>query len=56
MPYQIDTVARAQGSLPLFSFSEVILSVEVDRKEVMARCLLDTGCTKSMDDSQEIDR
>ena len=29
-------------------FSEVILSVEVDGKEVMARCLLDTGCTKSM--------
>ena len=29
-------------------FSEVILSVEVDGEEVMARCLLDTGCTKSM--------
>ena len=29
-------------------FSEVILSVDVDGQEVMARCLLDTGCTKSM--------
>ena len=29
-------------------FLEVILSVEVDGQEVMARCLLDTGCTKSM--------
>ena len=29
-------------------FSEVILSVLTDAKEVMARCLLDTGCTKSM--------
>ena len=29
-------------------FTEVILSVDVDGKEVMARCLLDTGCTKSM--------
>ena len=26
----------------------MILSIEVDGKEVMARCLLDTGCTKSM--------
>ena len=29
-------------------FSEVILSVLIEGKEVMARCLLDTGCTKSM--------
>ena len=29
-------------------FSEVILSVDFDGQEVMARCLLDTGCTKSM--------
>ena len=26
----------------------MILSIEVDGKEVIARCLLDTGCTKSM--------
>ena len=29
-------------------FSEVILSVLIEGKEVMARCLLDTGCTKSI--------
>ena len=29
-------------------FSKVILSVEVDEKEVIASSLLDTGCTKSM--------
>ena len=29
-------------------FTEVILSVGVDGEEVTARCLLDTGCTKSM--------
>ena len=29
-------------------FSEVILSVQCKGKEMMARCLLDTGCTKSM--------
>ena len=29
-------------------FSEVILSVDVNGQEVMAQCLLDTGCTKSM--------
>ena len=29
-------------------FSEVILSVLINGKEVMARCLLDTGCRKSM--------
>ena len=27
---------------------EVILSVLIDGKEIMARCLLDTGCPKSM--------
>ena len=29
-------------------FTEVLLSIDVDGREVMARCLLDTGCTKSM--------
>ena len=29
-------------------FSEVVLSVDIDGQEVMARYLLDTGCTKSM--------
>ena len=29
-------------------FTEVILSIYENRKEVMARCLLDIGCTKSM--------
>ena len=29
-------------------FLEVILSVLIDGEEVMVRCLLDTGCTKSM--------
>ena len=29
-------------------FLDVILSIVIDGKEVMARCLLDTGCTKSL--------
>ena len=45
--YPINTAAwnKLKGAR---RFSEVILSIEVDGKEVMARCLLDTGCTKSM--------
>ena len=45
--YPINTAAqnKLKGAR---RFSEVILSIKVDGKEVIARCLLDTGCTKSM--------
>ena len=37
-------------------FLEVILSVDVDGNKVMTRCLLDTGCTKSMIFKKFIDK
>ena len=35
-------------SKELDAFSKVTLSILIDRKEVMVKCLLDTGCTTSM--------
>ena len=37
-------------------FLEVILSVDVNGNKVMVRCLLDTGCTKSMILKKYIDK